>query len=94
MFHIVAVAFCLLHSVVLHFVVLHYVALPSQSGHNLHWAPSSKKVTDVRKLITSLIEGKLNISIDQPSTQGCTSTTKDIVRQCFEGVDEKEDFLY
>ena len=66
-----------------------------QSGQILHWAPSSKKVTDARKLITSLIEEKLNISIDQPSTQGGTSTIGNIVRQYFrKGVDEKEDFIY
>ena len=35
-----------------------------QSGHILHWAPSSEKVTAARKLITSLIGEKLNIFID------------------------------
>ena len=66
-----------------------------QTGHTHRWAPSSKKVTDARKLITSLIDEKLNISIDQPSAQGGTSTTGNIVRQCFRrGDDDKEDFLY
>ena len=66
-----------------------------QTGHTHRWAPSSQKVTDAWKLITSLIDEKLNISIDQPSAQGGTSTTGNIVRQCFRrGDDDKEDFLY
>ena len=66
-----------------------------QAGSIIKWSPSSAKVLSAKKFITSLIEEKLSIVIDMPSTQGGTSTTGNIVRRCLKRVDDTEkDFLY
>ena len=65
-----------------------------QAGHIKSLSPSSKKVSDSKKLITSLIKEKLQISIDEPSTQGGGSTTGNVVRRCFKRIDDmQQDFL-
>ena len=42
------------------------------------WSPTSKRVSDAKTFITSLIKDNLNIIIDIPSTQGGTTTTGNV----------------
>ena len=59
------------------------------------WSPTSKRVSDAKTFITSLIKDNLNIIIDIPSTQGGTTTTGNVVRRCLIRKDDNEqDFLY
>ncbi|KAI6653932.1 hypothetical protein LOD99_3108 [Oopsacas minuta] len=44
------------------------------------WSPTSKRVSDAKTFVTSLIKDNLNIIIDIPSTQGGTTTTGAILR--------------
>ncbi|KAI6661839.1 hypothetical protein LOD99_9791 [Oopsacas minuta] len=59
------------------------------------WSPTSKRVSDAKTFVTSLIKDNLNIIIDTPSTQGGTTTTGNVVRQCLIRKDGNDhDFLY
>ena len=59
------------------------------------WSPNSKRVSDAKTFITSLIKHKLNIIIDIPSTQGGTTTTGNVVRRYLIRKDDNDqDFLY
>ncbi|KAI6659635.1 hypothetical protein LOD99_14558 [Oopsacas minuta] len=59
------------------------------------WSPTSKRVSDAKTFVTSLIKDNLNIIIDIPSTQGGTTTTGNVVRRCLIRKDDNDqDFLY
>ncbi|KAI6661263.1 hypothetical protein LOD99_10084 [Oopsacas minuta] len=59
------------------------------------WSPTSKRVSDAKTFVTSLIKDNLNMIIDIPSTQGGTTTTGNVVRRCLIRKDDNDqDFLY
>ncbi|KAI6648338.1 hypothetical protein LOD99_12147 [Oopsacas minuta] len=61
----------------------------------IKWSPTSKRVSDAKTFVTSLIKDNLNIIIDIPSTQGGTTTTGNVVRRCLIRKDDNDqDFLY
>ncbi|KAI6651924.1 hypothetical protein LOD99_4803 [Oopsacas minuta] len=47
------------------------------------WSPTCTKVQDSLKRIRSIIDAKCSIKIDIPSSQGGTSTTGNVARDCF-----------
>ena len=64
-------------------------------GKTSKWQPSAVEVTEANKCICSLIEDKISITIDKPTSQGGTTTTGNVVRRCMvRDDDSKKDFLY
>ena len=61
----------------------------------IKWSPTSKRVSDAKEFITSLINDNLNIIIDILLTQGGTTTTGNVVSRCLIRKDNNDqDFLY
>lgn len=59
------------------------------------WSPSSLTVRNAKNFVCSLLKEKLNIYIDDASSQGGTSTTGNIARRCLTRKNDNEnDFLY
>ncbi|KAI6661463.1 hypothetical protein LOD99_13335 [Oopsacas minuta] len=59
------------------------------AGHKV-WSPSNHKVNASMRRIRAILLEKCSFSVDIPSSQGGTSTTGNIARDCFLG---KRDFL-
>ncbi|KAI6648100.1 hypothetical protein LOD99_11909 [Oopsacas minuta] len=59
------------------------------AGHKV-WAPSNSKVNFSMKRVRAILQERCNFSVDIPSSQGGTSTTGNIARDCFLN---KRDFL-
>ena len=54
------------------------------------WSPTSTIVQDSKKRVTAILESKCSLKIDIPSSQGGTSTTGNVARDCFM---DKRDFF-
>ncbi|KAI6660724.1 hypothetical protein LOD99_10279 [Oopsacas minuta] len=52
------------------------------AGHKV-WAPSNSKVNSSMKRVRAILQERCNFSVDIPSSQGGTSTTGNIARDCF-----------
>ena len=60
-----------------------------QSGAD-KWSPTSKKIQDSMKFTRNFLEEKTGMRIDQPSSDGETTSTGNIARQCFS---DKHEFI-
>ena len=58
------------------------------------WSPTSSKIETSKAFVRDFLQEKTGIRIDFPNSQGGTSTTGNVARQCFSGkCDETNSYL-
>ena len=59
------------------------------------WIPSSPKIRQAMEFVRGLLWEKINVRIDFPTSQGGTTSTGNVIRTCFQRVnDRNKDFFY
>ena len=59
------------------------------------WIPSPPKIRQAMEFVRGLLWEKINVRIDFPTSQGGTTSTGNVVRTCFQRVNDiNKDFFY
>ena len=58
------------------------------------WIPSSPKIRQAMEFVRGLLWEKINVLIDFPTSQGGTTSTANVVRTCFQRVNDSNNEFY